>query len=91
MPLLAPCDKVVGTLRVTPKVVHASPVKVVYCIRMVRDPTFVTSLCKAISDTLRVVSVGALTPELTNGPMDGTQVQLQHMVEQQRSRGSRGP
>lgn len=86
VPLLAACGKAAGTL--TPEVVHASLAKVVYCIRMERDPTFVASLYKAIGDTLRVVGVGALTPELTNGLMDGTRVQLQHMAERRRSRGS---
>ena len=84
VPLLTACGKSSGTL--TPPMVTASLSKLVYCIQIETDPSFVASLYKAIADTLRVVGVHALTPELTNGLMDGTKLQLQNMAEKRKRR-----
>ena len=71
--------------------VTASLSKLIYCIQIETDPSFVASLYKAVGDTLRVVGLhGALTPELTNGLMDGTKVQLQHMAEKRKRRAGSG-
>ena len=89
IPLLTSCGKSSGTL--TPSMVTASLSKLVYCIQIESDPSFVASLYKAVGDTLRVVGVHALTPELTSGLMDGTKLQLQNMAEKRKRRsGARG-
>ena len=66
--------------------VTASLSKLVYCVQIETDPSFVASLYKAIGDTLRVVGLHALTPDLTSGLMDGTKLQLQNMAEKRERR-----
>lgn len=70
--------------------VTASLSKLIYCIQIETDPSFVASLYKSIADTLRVVGVRALTPELTSGLMDGTKLQLQNMAEKRKRRPGAG-
>lgn len=88
IPLLMSCGKSSGTL--TPHIVTASVSKLVYCIQIETDPSFVASLYKAVGDTLRVVGVHALTPELTSRLMDGTKHQLQNMAEKRKRRSGTG-
>ena len=88
VPLLMSCGKSSGTL--TPPMVTASLSKLVYCIQIETDPSFVASLYKAIGDTLHVVGLHALTPELTSGLMDGTKLQLQNMAEKRERRSGVG-
>ena len=70
--------------------IAASLSKLVYCIQIETDPSLIASLYKAVVDTLCVVGVHALTPELTNGLMDGTKHQLQNMAEKRKRRAARG-
>lgn len=84
IPLLMSCGKSSGTL--TPHMVTASLSKLVYGIQIETDPSFVASLYKAVGDTLCVVGVQTLTPELTNGLMDGTKLQLQNMADKRKRR-----
>ncbi|KAH0825817.1 hypothetical protein J3R83DRAFT_8823 [Lanmaoa asiatica] len=88
VPLLTSCGKSSGTL--TPPMVAASLSKLVYCIQMEADPSFVASLYKSVGDTLRVVGMHAFTPELTNGLMDVTKLQLQNMAERRKRRSRAG-
>ncbi|KAN0081729.1 Armadillo-type fold [Tylopilus felleus] len=88
IPLLTSCGKSSGTL--TSPMVTASLSKLIYCIQIETDPSFVASLYKSIADTLRVVGVRALTPELTSGLMDGTKLQLQNMAEKRKRRPGAG-
>ncbi|KAF8429400.1 hypothetical protein L210DRAFT_989820 [Boletus edulis BED1] len=55
IPLLTSCGKQSGTL--IPPMVTASLSKLIYCIQIETDPSFVASLYKAIADTLRVAGL----------------------------------
>ncbi|KAF9218740.1 ARM repeat-containing protein [Gyrodon lividus] len=87
VPLLMACGKSSGTL--TPEMVSASLSKLVYCVQIESDASFLTSLYKSVADTLRVVGIPALTPVLTGGLMDATKHQLQRLADKRKHRSQR--
>ncbi|KIK93959.1 hypothetical protein PAXRUDRAFT_33792 [Paxillus rubicundulus Ve08.2h10] len=87
IPLLMLCGKSSGTL--TPEMVGASLSKLVYCMQIESDTSFLTSLYKSVTDTLRVVGIPALTPPLSGGLMDATKHQLQNLAEKRKYRSQR--
>jgi hypothetical protein len=87
IPLLMACGKSSGTL--TPEMVSASLSKLVYCMQIESDTSFLTSLYKSVADTLRVVGIPALTPPLSGGLMDATKHQLQNLADKRKHRSQR--
>ena len=79
VPLLTLCGKSSGAL--TSPMVITSLSKLIYCVQIETDPSFVALLYKAIGNTLHVVGLHVLMPELMSGLMDGTKLQLQNMAE----------
>ncbi|KIJ63543.1 hypothetical protein HYDPIDRAFT_92367 [Hydnomerulius pinastri MD-312] len=87
IPLLMSCGKSSGTL--TPQMVTASLSKLILCIQTETDPSFVTSLYKSFADTIRVVGIPSLTPELSNALMEATKHQLQTFADKRKQRSQR--
>ncbi|KAF9236016.1 armadillo-type protein [Melanogaster broomeanus] len=87
IPLLLSCGKSSGTL--APQMIPASLTKLIYCIQIETDASFVSSLYKSVADALRVVGIPALTPELSNALVDATKHQLQSLADKRKQRSQR--
>lgn len=71
--------------------VSVSLSKLVYCTQIESDPSFLASLYRGVSDTLRVVGTGALEREVTDALVEGCKVQLQNMAEKRKRRHPNPP
>lgn len=87
IPLLFSCGKHSGTL--TPQMVQASLHQIIRCLRTETDPSFVASLYRSIIDSLLVVGMGALIPELGDGLIDATKAQLTAFADKRKKRNGR--
>jgi hypothetical protein len=87
IPLLLSCGKSSGTL--APQMIPASLTKLIYCVQIETDASFVSSLYKSVADALRVVGIPALTPELSNALVDATKHQLQSLADKRKQRSQR--
>ncbi|KAG6333935.1 hypothetical protein ID866_5157 [Astraeus odoratus] len=87
IPLLLSCGKNSGTL--TPQMVSASLRQIIQCLRMEADPSFVASLYRSMVDSLLVVGMGALTPELAEGVLEATKSQLTTLADKRKVRSTR--
>ena len=87
IPLLLSCGKTSDTL--TASMVTASLHRLIKCLRTESDPSFVSSLYRSIADSLRVVGMVFLTPDLIHGLLDATKAQLTTLAERRKARGSR--
>ncbi|KAI5991786.1 armadillo-type protein [Pisolithus marmoratus] len=84
IPLLLSCGKNSGTL--TPQMVQASLHQLIRCLRTETDPSFVASLYRSIIDSLLVVGMGVLIPELGDGLMDASKAQLTTFADKRKMR-----
>ncbi|KAL4079008.1 armadillo-type protein [Scleroderma citrinum] len=87
IPLLLSCGKTSGTL--TAQMITASLHQLVKRLRTEPDPSFVGSLYRSTADSLRVVGMGFLTPDLADGLLDATKAQLTTLAERRKIRSSR--
>lgn len=88
VPILLACGKQSGTL--THQMVTASFSQLVNCINRETDASFLASLYKCFSDSLRVIEgPSSLPPEVQSGIIDASKRQLQSIADRRRSRASR--
>lgn len=86
--MLIACGKNSGTL--TNHMVTASFSQLVNCIGSEGDASFLASLYKCFSDTLRVIGgPSSLTPEIQDGVIEATKRQLQQFADRRKARASR--
>ena len=83
IPLLFTCGKQSGTL--TSQMVAASFLQLIRCIQTESDPSFLSSLYRAVADGLRVVGIPSLTPDLQSALIEATNHQL-HTLADKRNR-----
>lgn len=84
IPLLFSCGKNSGTL--TSQMVAASFLQLIHSIRAETDPSFLSSLYRALADGLRVVGIPALTPDLQAALIEATKHQLQTLADKRKRR-----
>ncbi|KAG0701167.1 ARM repeat-containing protein [Suillus ampliporus] len=84
IPLLFACGKQSGTL--TSQMVTASFLQLIRSIRAETDPSFLSSLYRALADGLRVVGIPALTPDLQAALIEATKHQLQTFADKRKRR-----
>ncbi|KAI0782934.1 ARM repeat-containing protein [Abortiporus biennis] len=87
IPMLLSCGKNSGTL--TPQMVTASFSQLVHCIGSESDASFLASLYKCFSDSLRVVGVSSLSQEIHDGLIEITKRQLQSLADRRKARAAR--
>ncbi|KAJ3489813.1 hypothetical protein NLI96_g1842 [Meripilus lineatus] len=88
VPMLLACGKNSGTL--TNNMVTASFTQLVNCIGIEGDASFLASLFKCFSDSLRVVGgPSTLSREIQDGIMEATKRQLQNFADKRKARASR--
>lgn len=86
--MLLACGKNSGTL--TNNMVTASFTQLVNCIGIEGDASFLASLFKCFSDSLRVVGgPSTLSREIQDGIMEATKRQLQNFADKRKARASR--
>lgn len=86
--MLLACGKNSGTL--TNHMVTASFSQLVNCIGSERDASFLASLYKCFSDSLRVIGgPSALTREVQDGIIEATKRQLQSFADKRKARAGR--
>jgi len=66
--------------------VAASFLQLIRCIQAESDPSFLSSLYRAIADGLRVVAIPALTPDLQTALIEATKHQLQTLADKRKRR-----
>lgn len=88
IPMLLSCGKNSGTL--TGNMVSASFSQLVSCISSEPDSSFLSSLYKCFSDSLRVVGgPSALPPEYHEGIVEASKRQLQSLADKRKARAAR--
>lgn len=93
IPMLLSCGKNSGTL--TPRMVAASFSQIIHFINLETDPTFLSSLYKCLTDSLRVVTPqgstasNVLTPEIQDALIEATKRQLQTIADRRKTRSSK--
>ncbi|KDQ51416.1 hypothetical protein JAAARDRAFT_185002 [Jaapia argillacea MUCL 33604] len=88
IPMLLACGKTSGTL--THQMVNASFTQLVNCISSESDSSFLASLYKCFTDSLRVIGgPSSLPPEIQTGIIEATKRQLQTLADRRKSRSSR--
>ncbi|TFK34400.1 ARM repeat-containing protein [Crucibulum laeve] len=85
IPMLLACGKQSGTL--TNQMVAASFHQVINCINTEHDSSFLASLYKCFTDSLRVIGgPTALAPEFHQGIVEATKRQLQALADKRKAR-----
>ncbi|KAI0919362.1 hypothetical protein AcV7_006120 [Taiwanofungus camphoratus] len=88
VPMLLSCGKTSGTL--TNQMVSATFSQLVNCIGGESDSSFLASLYKCFSDSLRVIGgPPSLAPEFHEGIMEATKRQLQSLADKRKARAAR--
>ena len=88
IPMLLACGNTSGTL--TPQMVTATFMQLINCIGTETDPSFLASLYKCFTDSLKIMGgPQTLTPEFHNGIMEATKRQLQTLAEKRKNRSQR--
>lgn len=88
IPMLLSCGKQSGTL--TTDMVNTTFEHMIDCIRTEQDSTFLASLYKYFSDSVRVLGgVGVLPIKLHDGIIDATKRQLQTLADRRKGRAAR--
>jgi hypothetical protein len=86
--MLLACGKTSGTL--TNQMVSATFLQLINCISTEHDSSFLASLYKCFTDSLRVIGgPGALTREFHDGVMEATKRQLQLLADRRKARAGR--
>ncbi|KAI0046306.1 ARM repeat-containing protein [Auriscalpium vulgare] len=90
IPMLISCGQNSHTL--TDQMATATFSHIIACISSEGDSSFLSSLYKCFTDTLRVIGgAGALPGELQVRVLDATKRQLQALAEKRKTRGARSP
>jgi hypothetical protein len=88
VPTLIACGKSSGTL--TNQIVSASFLQLINCIGTEEDESFLASLYKCFTDTLRIVgSLSTLSTEFRNGIIEATKRRLQSIADRRKHRAQR--
>lgn len=88
IPMLLACGKSSNTL--TSPMVAATFHQLITCISTEHDPSFLASLYKCFTDSLRVIGgPSALSPEYQTGIIEATKRQLQLLAERRKGRANR--
>ncbi|TFK68992.1 ARM repeat-containing protein [Pluteus cervinus] len=88
IPMLVSCGKTSGTL--TNQMVSATFHQLIHCIKTEHDSSFLASLYKCFTDSLRTLEgVQALPQEFIDGIVEATSQQLQLMAEKRKVRASK--
>lgn len=66
--------------------VVASFLQLIRCIQAEPDPSFLSSLYRAVADGLRVVGIPSLTPDLQSALIEATNHQLHTIADKRRHR-----
>ena len=88
IPMLLACGNTSGTL--TPQMVSATFMQLINCIGTESDPSFLASLYKCFTDSLKVMGgPQTLTPGFQNGILEATKRQLQTLADKRKNRSQR--
>ena len=86
--MLLACGNTSGTL--TPQMVSATFMQLINCIGTESDPSFLASLYKCFTDSLKVMGgPQTLTPGFQNGILEATERQLQTLADKRKNRSQR--
>jgi len=88
IPMLLSCGKTSNTL--TAQMVSATFHQIINCIGSENDPSFLASLFKCFTDSLKVLGgPTALSQEFRNGVVEATKRQLQTLADKRKTRSQR--